>query len=76
MNDALRKKLKEAYEKINEACAILEEVKAEEEEKLETMPDSLKEGEKGEKMQGGIDALSEAVDYLENAGHQIDTASE
>ena len=76
MNDALRKKLKEAYQKINEACAIVEEVKNEEEEKLDTMPDSFKEGEKGEKMQEGIDALGEAAEALETAGNYIDTASE
>lgn len=76
MNDGLRKKLKEANVKLEEAKGIIEEVKNEEEEKLETMPDSFKEGEKGEKIQEGVDNLDQALNGLEDVIAYVDSAAE
>ena len=36
-----------------------------EESKLENMPEGMQQGEKGDKMQEGIDALGETFDLLE-----------
>lgn len=76
VNDGLRKKLKEASDKLAEAKTIIEEVKDEEEEKLETMPDNFKEGDKGEKMQEVIDNLEQALNGLEDVVAYVDSAAE
>lgn len=76
MNGERRKKLERALELIGEAKSIVEEIKGEEEESFEAMPESMQSGEKGEKATVGIDALGEAMDSLDNAIDQIDTAKE
>jgi hypothetical protein len=76
MNEERRKKLKEVQSKISDAQSEIKDIKSTEEEAYDNMPDSLKEGEKGEKAQGVIEALSEAHDALQNASDQIDSAIE
>lgn len=71
MNDTRRKKLKEAYSQLDDAKNTIEGVKDEEEESLESMPDDLKEGEKGEKAQETIDYLANAIEALDGAMEQL-----
>ena len=72
MNRSRRKRLAEAFEKLEEVKAILESVKEEEEESLENLPDNFRYGDKGEEMQNYIDMLDEACGGLEDANSVID----
>lgn len=67
MNKQRRKKLEKAFEMIGEVKDILEEVKGEEEEAYENLPESFQNGERGEEMQGYIEMIDEAYGCLEDA---------
>lgn len=67
MNKERRKRLEEAFEKIGEVTDILEEVKKGEEEAYENLPDSIRDGKRGEEMQGYIETLDGICDCLEEA---------
>ena len=51
---------------------ILEEVKAEEEESYENLPDNFRDGEKGEEMQNYIEMLEEAYNSLDDGNSVIE----
>lgn len=72
MNKQRRKRLTEAFEKIEEAKEILEGVKCEEEESYENLPDNFRDGDKGEEMQNYIEMLDEAYGYLDDANSVIE----
>lgn len=72
MNRARRKLLEAAKEHITNALDIVREVHADEEEAKDNLPESLQNGEKGEKMQEAVDAMETIVDALEQAESDID----
>ena len=72
MNKQRRKKLTKAFEMIDEAIKILEEVKNEEDESYENLPDNFRYGDKGEEMKDYIEMLNEASRYLEDANSVIE----
>lgn len=72
MNKERRKMLAEAFEKIGEAKEILENVKDEEQEAYDNLPENFQNGERGEEMQGYIDMLEEAYGYLDDAESVVD----
>ena len=74
MNDERRKKLQTAINNLDNARNLIEEVKQEEEDALEAMPDAFKEGEKGEKAQTNIDALESAMGSAEDAVTNLEEA--
>lgn len=57
---------------IDEAIKILEEVKNEEDESYENLPDNFRYGDKGEEMKDYIEMLNEASGYLEDANSVIE----
>lgn len=65
MNNMRRKNVMEALELIEKARNILEEVKDEEQEAYNNLPESLQYGERGEQMQENVDAIEEYLSYLE-----------
>ena len=67
MNKARRKRLGEAFDKCAEILEILEAVKEEEDEAYENLPDSFRDGERGEEMQGYIEMIDEVTGYIEDA---------
>ena len=67
MNRQRRKKMEQAFYKISEAMDILDEVKAEEYESLENLPDNFRNGDRGEEMQTYIEMIEETSDYLDDA---------
>ena len=67
MNKARRKRLGEAFDKCAEILEILEEVKEEEDEAYENLPDSFRDGGRGEEMQGYIEMIDEVTGYIEDA---------
>jgi hypothetical protein len=76
MNDARRKAITEAHAKLDEAKSLLETTRDEEQDYYDAMPESFQNGDKGEKAQSAIDALDEAINELESAMANLDTAGE
>lgn len=72
MNRKRRKKLEAAFEKISDAIEILDNAISEEQESLDNLPDNFKYGERGEEMQGYLEMLNEARDYLDDANSVIE----
>lgn len=60
MNKIRRKQLQEASELIAKAQGIIENVKDEEQEAHDNLPESIQYGEKGQQMEEYIDMLDEA----------------
>lgn len=58
--------LNDAQEKLDYAKEIIEGVKDDEEESLDSLPDGIRDGERGEAMQ-------ENIDDLENVSYEIET---
>ena len=72
MNKARRKRLGEAFELIGTAQDILRSVREEEQETYENLPDSFRDGEKGEEMQNYMEMIEEAEGYLDDANSVIE----
>lgn len=72
MNKQRRKRLGVAFDKVSEAMEILEEVKSEETDSYENLPDNFRDGDRGEEMQGYIEMLEEAYGYLDDANSVIE----
>lgn len=56
----------ERRKKIERALDLLREAAEEEREAFENLPDSLRDGERGQKMEEAADALDEAVSSVED----------
>lgn len=56
----------ERRKKIEQALDLLREAAEEEREAFENLPDSLRDGERGQKMEEAADALDEAVSSVED----------
>ncbi len=72
MNAQRRKKRDEAIEKLNEALAIIEEIKDEEDTAYENMPEGLQESERGEHLQENVDALESIYDEIETQVSELE----
>ena len=72
MNKARRKRLGEAFDLIGTAQDILRSVREEEQEAYENLPDSFRDGERGEEMQNYMDMIEEAEGYLDDANSVIE----
>lgn len=72
MNKQRRKKLGKVFDLICQAKDILEEVKSEEEEAYENLPEQFQYGERGEEMNGYIEMIDEAYGYLDDANSVIE----
>lgn len=59
--------MEQAFNKISEAMDILDEVKAEEYESLENLPENFRNGDRGEEMQTYIEMIEETFNYLDDA---------
>lgn len=72
MNKTRRKQLDKAWGLLMEASQIIEEVKSDEEEAHDNLPDSLQESERGEQMQEYIDTMDELLMELDNILSDVD----
>lgn len=72
MNAQRRKKRDEAIEKLNEALAIIEEIKDEEDTAYENMPEGLQGSERGEHLQENVDALESIYDEIETQVSELE----
>lgn len=71
MNKVRRKRLAKAIDLINQAKGILEEVKDEEQEAYDNLPESFQYGERGEQMQEYLDSMDEAYENLEEVEYTL-----
>lgn len=74
MNDAQRKKLTEAAAHLIDAKELIGEIRENEQETYDSIPENLQQGEKGQKVEEAINALEEAADACETALGSIDQA--
>ncbi len=72
MNKQRRKRLEEASKLIAQAQGIIEEVKDEEQEAHDNLPESIQYGEKGQQMEEYIDMLDEAYGQCDDLMSVID----
>lgn len=71
MNKGQEKRLRDAESKLNDAMAIIEEVKNELEEKFDSMSERSQEGEKGQELQEHIDTLDSVYSEIENQSTEL-----
>ncbi len=76
MNAARRKRIADVGSKIADLREMIEEIKAEEEEAFDNLPESIQSGERGDKMQDAISALDDIIMDLDGAEDNCDTAAE
>lgn len=74
MNKNRRKQIDDVLEQLNPLLLEIESVKDEEQEAYDNLPESMQNGDKGEKMADAVnnleyafDSLTEVIDYLESA---------
>lgn len=67
MNAKGRKELCSYVDQLEEIKSCLETIQEDETEKLDNMPESLQESERGDAMQAAIDNLESAASSLEEA---------
>jgi hypothetical protein len=74
MNKARRAQLDAIYSSIEELVSKLETIRDEEQETYDAMPDSFRDGDKGEASQACIEAMESALGDLETVQENIETA--
>lgn len=67
MNKQRRNRLEKVFDMLSEAQEIIEEIKREEREAYDNLPDSFRNGERGEEMEGYIEMLEETYNYIDDA---------
>jgi len=75
MNKERREKLQKAMVLVGDAKAIIEEVKWQEEEAFESLPENLQYSERGEAMQEATNALDDAIAACEEIDNKLTDAS-
>jgi len=74
MNEARRKAIKVAQTKLDELSTYVENLRDEEQDYLDNMPEALANGDKGDAAQTVVDSLTEVVDYIAQAIEQLEDA--
>ena len=81
MNNERRKEITKLYERIDATVSDLEdmisateELRDEEQEAFDNLPESMQASERGEKMEAAVSALNEAIEALEAARDSLDEA--
>lgn len=74
MNRERRKEIDKVIGQINAALEAVEDIKSDEEDCYESLPEGIQDGEKGEAMTEAIDCLEQAIANLEEAVEQLEDA--
>lgn len=74
MNKARRDELTKAATMLQEAQAIIESCRDEEQEYYDNMPESLQGGDKGSNAESAIESMESAISGIEEAANSIEEA--
>lgn len=74
MNDARRKRLREAIMYLDNAASIVDGVCDSEQDSVDNMPENLQGTERFERMEDAVENLNDALEKLEDAKVQIEAA--
>lgn len=75
MNKTRRAELSKAESLLNEAKELIESVQSEEQDSYDNLPESLQNGDKGQAMSEAIDNLEQAASCIDDAITSINDAS-
>lgn len=75
MNKVRRKQLAEVSSILETAKGMLEEIRDDEQDYFDNMPENLQGSERGEASEEAIDAMDEAIESLESAIESVSDAS-
>lgn len=67
MNNQRRRKLKKVIDLADDIMALMEDIKAEEEDAYDNLPESIQNSERGETMQQAIDTMDEFMGNLDTS---------
>jgi t-SNARE complex subunit (syntaxin) len=76
MNDKRRREIRKIKEQIADLAMRLEDIRDQEQESFDNMPESLQQGERGEKMESAINELEEVINDIQYADDKLETAAE
>lgn len=76
MNDARRKELDKAIAALEEAKSIVENIKSEEQDAFDNMPEGFQQGDRGQMMETAISAMDDVENDIDSAIGNIETAKE
>ena len=76
MNNNRRKAINRLIEQLEEIQSSIEDIKDEEEEYYNSMPESLQDGEKGDRAQSAIDNLDDATNSIGEVLDSLAAAAE
>ena len=71
MNKKRRKQLEGVAGQIEVQRVLLEELRDEEQDAFDNMPESMQQAEKGQKMEEAISSIDSALDSLEQAASDV-----
>lgn len=74
MNKIRRKKLEEVRTLIEKVDGLLQEIRDDEQEAFDNLPEALQGGERGEAMEAAMDAMDEVLSDLEGVNEPLDVA--
>lgn len=74
MNAQRRKLLDAIAEKLRDLRDDLEAIKDEEQDALDNLPDSIRDGERGQKMEEGIEGIEDAQNNIDEATEALSQA--
>lgn len=74
MNKSRRIRIARIIDKIDELMAAVDELRQEEEDAYENLPDSIRESSRGEDMYDAMDNLENAFGSLEDADNYLNDA--
>lgn len=76
MNAQRGKWINSVWDKLDELKSEIESIMEEEQEAYDNLPESIQDGERGEKMQEAIDNLSNSMDSIDEAISYLESAIE
>ncbi len=76
MNAQRRKWINSVWDKLDELKSEIESIMEEEQEAYDNLPESIQDGERGEKMQEAIDNLSNSMDSIDEAISYLESSVE
>lgn len=74
MNKSRRKRIQELKDKLLDMLTEIEEIRDEEQEAYDSLPESLQDGDKGTKMSEAVDNLESAYSSLEEVAESLEEA--